>query len=65
MPSIALGSSEVTPLEMVAAYAAFANGGIGVQPHVIAKVRTANGKLLYQRSATRISAASSTRNTWR
>ena len=45
--SIALGTSEVTPLELVAAYAAFANGGIGVQPHVIARVRTANGKLLY------------------
>ncbi len=47
--SIALGTSEVTPLELVAAYAAFANGGIGVQPHVIARVRTANGKLLYAR----------------
>ncbi len=47
--SIALGTSEVTPLELVTAYAAFANGGIGVQPHVIARVRTANGKLLYQR----------------
>jgi penicillin-binding protein 1A len=49
VPSIALGSSEVTPLEMVAAYAAFANGGIGVQPHVIARVRTAGGKQLYFR----------------
>jgi penicillin-binding protein 1A len=47
--SIALGTSEVTPLELVAAYAAFANGGIGVQPHVIARVRTGNGKLLYTR----------------
>ncbi len=47
--SIALGTSEVTPLELVSAYAAFANGGIGVQPHVIARVRTANGKLLYSR----------------
>jgi penicillin-binding protein 1A len=49
VPSIALGSSEVTPLEMASAYAAFANGGVGVQPHVIARVRTANGKLLYAR----------------
>ena len=49
VPSIALGSSEVTPLEMVSAYAAFANGGVGVQPHVIARVRTANGKQLYAR----------------
>jgi penicillin-binding protein 1A len=49
VPSIALGSSEVTPLEMVSAYAAFANGGLGVQPHVIARVRTAGGKQLYVR----------------
>jgi penicillin-binding protein 1A len=47
--SIALGTSAVTPLELVSAYDAFANGGIGVQPHVIARVRTANGKLLYAR----------------
>jgi penicillin-binding protein 1A len=49
VPSIALGSSDVTPLEMVSAYAAFANGGLGVQPHVITRVRTANGKQLYAR----------------
>ncbi|MBV9633632.1 MAG: penicillin-binding protein [Methylobacteriaceae bacterium] len=49
--SIALGTSEVTPLEMVTAYTAFANGGIGVQPHVITKVATAKGKPLYQRKA--------------
>ena len=36
-PSIALGTSEVTPLEIVTAYAAFANGGIGVQPQIIAR----------------------------
>jgi len=47
--SIALGTSEVTPLELVSAYAPFANGGIRVQPHVITRVRTAKGKLLYQR----------------
>jgi penicillin-binding protein 1A len=47
--SIALGTSEVTPIELVTAYAAFANGGIGVQTHVITRVRTANGKQLYAR----------------
>jgi penicillin-binding protein 1A len=47
--SIALGTSEVSPLELVSAYAAFANGGIGVQPHVIARVRTAAGKQIYVR----------------
>ncbi len=48
-PSIALGTSEVTPLEIVSAYAPFANGGIGVQPQIISRVKTASGKLLYQR----------------
>jgi penicillin-binding protein 1A len=47
--TIALGTSAVTPLELVSAYDAFANGGIGVQPHVIVRVRTANGRLLYAR----------------
>ncbi len=47
--SIALGTSEVTPLELVSAYAPFANGGIRVQPHIILRVRTASGKQLYQR----------------
>jgi len=47
--SIALGTSEVTPLELVTAYVPFANGGIGVEPYVISKVRTATGKFIYQR----------------
>jgi penicillin-binding protein 1A len=49
-PSIALGTSEVTPLELVGAYAAFANGGQGVIPYVIAQVKTTSGKLLYKRA---------------
>ncbi len=47
--SIALGTSEVTPLELVSAYAPFANGGIRVQPHIILRVKKADGTLLYQR----------------
>jgi penicillin-binding protein 1A len=50
--SIALGTSEVTPLELVTAYAPFANGGIGVQPHIVTKVQTPAGKSLYQRKGT-------------
>jgi penicillin-binding protein 1A len=47
--SIALGTSEVSMLELVGAFAPFANGGIGVTPHVIERVRTANRKAtLYQ-----------------
>ena len=48
--SLALGTSEVTPLELVGAYAPFANGGIGVIPHVIDRVRENNGKILYART---------------
>jgi penicillin-binding protein 1B len=33
-PAIALGTSEATPLQIAAAYAAFANGGKRVHPHV-------------------------------
>src|SRR5205085_4255037 len=47
-PSIALGTSEVSLIEMVSAFAPFANGGIAVAPHVIDKVRTAGGKLIYR-----------------
>ena len=34
-PSIALGTSEVSLIEMVSAFAPFANGGIAVVPHVV------------------------------
>lgn len=37
-PSLALGTKEVTPLELAAAYATFANGGRRVQPQVVASV---------------------------
>lgn len=49
VPSLALGTSDVTPLELVAAYAAFANGGYGVIPYIVNDVKTTNGKVLYQR----------------
>src|SRR6476620_4000385 len=49
--SIALGTSEVSLTELVGAYAPFANGGQGVSPHVVTKIRTTQGKLLYARPA--------------
>jgi penicillin-binding protein 1A len=49
-PSLALGTSEVTPLELTAAYAAFANGGYRVDPYFVTEVDTAGGKLLYRRT---------------
>ncbi|MGZ5864173.1 MAG: transglycosylase domain-containing protein [Xanthobacteraceae bacterium] len=47
--SIALGTSEVTPLELVSAYVPFANGGMSITPHVIERVRGADGAVLYSR----------------
>jgi penicillin-binding protein 1A len=46
--SIALGTSEVSVLELVGAYATFANGGMAVTPHIVETVRAADGKSLYQ-----------------
>jgi penicillin-binding protein 1A len=48
-PSIALGTGEVTLLELAGAYAPFANGGMRVLPHVITRIRNGDGKVLYQR----------------
>jgi penicillin-binding protein 1A len=48
--SIALGTSEVSPLELTGAYATFANGGNAVSPHVIERITSASGKLLYARA---------------
>ena len=51
LPSLALGTSEVTPLELTAAYAAFANGGTAVIPHAILQVKSTAGKVIYTRQA--------------
>jgi penicillin-binding protein 1A len=48
-PSIALGTAEVTLLELTSSYVPFANGGHGVLPHLITRVRDGDGKVLYQR----------------
>jgi penicillin-binding protein 1A len=50
-PSLALGTSEVSLIELVSAYAPFANGGYAIAPHVVERVRTAAGKTLYTRLA--------------
>jgi penicillin-binding protein 1A len=56
--SIALGTSEVSLTELVGAYAPFANGGRGVAPHVVSRIRTVEGnKVLYTRSADRLGQA--------
>lgn len=46
--SIALGTSEVTPLELTAAYVPFANGGYRPYVHFVKRVTTADGDELYR-----------------
>jgi len=48
VPSLALGAGEVTMLSLVSAYGAFANGGTLVEPHLIRKVTTSSGEVLYE-----------------
>ena len=47
VPSIALGTQEVSLLELTAGYAPFANGGQGVIANVITRIETAQGEVLY------------------
>ncbi len=45
-PSLALGSFEVTPMEMTTAYSVFANQGLLYPPRLVERVRDAEGVLL-------------------
>ncbi|MEX0912720.1 MAG: PBP1A family penicillin-binding protein [Gemmatimonadota bacterium] len=47
-PSTALGAAEVRPIELIAAYAAFANGGQRVEPHLVRRVEDRNGRVLWE-----------------
>jgi penicillin-binding protein 1A len=48
--SLALGTAEVTPLELTAAYAVFANGGYRVQPYMVTRIDI-SGRPVYTRAA--------------
>ena len=47
-PAMALGTSEMSPIEMAQAYIPFSNGGFKATAHGIIRIRTADGKVLYQ-----------------
>ena len=51
VPAIALGALEVTPVELVAAYAPFANGGRRVTPHLVRRIEAADGTVLWSAEA--------------
>src|SRR5215204_2589881 len=48
VPALALGAMEVTPLELVVAYAPFANGGMTVQPSIVSRIESADGSVLWR-----------------
>jgi len=48
VPSMALGSLEVTPIELVTAYAPFANGGFRVRPRLVKSISTADETPIWQ-----------------
>ena len=46
--TLALGTTEVTPLDLAAGYAVFANGGYKVQPYFIERIEDAAGQVVWQ-----------------
>lgn len=48
LPSIALGSADITLMEMVGAYGAFANEGVYVKPILVTRIEDRNGKVLFE-----------------
>ncbi len=48
-PAMALGSSVVIPMQMTAAYAVIAAGGVEARPYGITRIATGSGQILYQR----------------
>ena len=47
-PSLALGSADLTPLELTAAYATIVNQGIYVEPYMIERISARDGRTIYE-----------------
>ncbi|MGL4397194.1 MAG: transglycosylase domain-containing protein, partial [Hyphomicrobium sp.] len=52
-PSLALGTSEVSLMELTGAYGVLGNGGALIEPHAIRRVRMSSGRVLFAREAPR------------
>ena len=52
-PAMALGAVDVTPLELIAAYAPFANGGLRVHPRLVRRIEAADGSVLWSAEVAR------------
>jgi penicillin-binding protein 1B len=51
-PSMAIGSYDATPLDMAGAYTVFANGGVHIDPWMLASIRTPSGDVIQDYSPT-------------
>lgn len=51
--SMALGTAEVSPLQMASAYVLFANGGYRVMPYYIRRVENGAGEVVFESNAAR------------
>lgn len=47
-PSSALGACELTPLQLTSAYTVFPNQGVLIEPHLISRIESADGEILYR-----------------
>ena len=52
VPSIVLGTADVSMVEMMKVYSVFANGGHTIDPHIIMKIEDHKGGIIYEREET-------------
>ncbi len=62
--SLALGTSEVTLLELTGAYAAFLNNGRAVWPWAVSRIEESDGTVVYRRSGSGAGEATRPRHAW-
>ena len=48
VPSLVLGTAEITPVEMIKAYGTLANGGFSIEPYCIEKIEDSEGNVLFK-----------------
>jgi len=48
LPSLALGTEEISLIDMINGYSTFANGGYSVESHLIKRIEDSNGNVLYE-----------------
>ena len=52
--TLALGSGEITPINLAKSYANFSNGGYGIEPYLIEQVRTRDDAIIYVENPIRV-----------